>query len=180
MNGLSIAGRKINTGTDFYQTPSWATEALLTKEVFEGEIFEPCSGAGAISRVLETKYKVQSSDIRTDENVYGQKGKDFLFFTNDVDNIVTNPPYINAEQIIRQALFITTKKVAMLLKLTFLESDKRKDLFKNFPLKTVYVFRKRITMYPEGIPEPKNSGTITYAWFIWDKQYKGKPYIDWL
>ena len=26
----------------------------------------------------------------------------------------------------------------------------------------------------------KNSGMIAYAWYVWDKDYKGKPTIEWI
>jgi hypothetical protein len=35
-------------------------------------------------------------------------------------------------------------------------------------------------MYPDGEPEPKNSWTIAYAWYIWDKSYTGNTEIEWL
>ena len=31
-----------------------------------------------------------------------------------------------------------------------------------------------------GVEKPKNSGTIAYAWYVWEKGYTGKPQIDWL
>jgi len=185
MNGISIAGRKKNDGIDFYQTPTWATKKLLEYEKFEGDILEPCCGSGAISIVLENAdYEVYSGDIRTDDDVYGVKGADILKLNSKedskFDNIVTNPPYYCAKEIILKSLDITSGKVAMLLKLTFLESVKRYEFFKNTPLKIVYVFCKRVQMYPEGIERPKNSGTICFAWFIWEHGYIGKPQIEWL
>lgn len=68
----------------------------------------------------------------------------------------------------------------MFLKLSFLESERRKSMFENSPLKTVYVFSKRVQLYPEGQPKPKNSGTIAYAWFVWEKGYAGEPMIKWI
>ena len=69
----------------------------------------------------------------------------------------------------------------MLLKLSFLEGMKRKDFFETTPLKKVYVFRKRITMYPSDTGEvPKNSGTIAYALYEWEHGYIGEPTIGWL
>jgi hypothetical protein len=35
-------------------------------------------------------------------------------------------------------------------------------------------------MYPFGTAEPKNGGTITFAWFVWEKNYIGHPTIDWI
>lgn len=180
MKGTSIAGRKRSDGIDYYQTPIWATEKLLEIEQFEGNILEPCSGAGAISKVLEKYgYSVISSDIREDDNVYGKKGIDVFDINKRVENIVTNPPYFCAKEVIEKCLQITDKKVAMLLKLAFLESANRYEFFKNTPLKTVNVFCKRVNPVPEGV-ELKSSGTIAYAWYIWEHEYKGKPQIQWI
>lgn len=184
--GQSIAGRKVDyklNNNDFYETPSWATEIMLENIRFEGSIYEPCSGYGAISKILENKgYDVISSDLRDDEQVYGKKGVDMLSIQkeNIVDNIITNPPYKFAQEVIEQSLKLANKKVVMLLKLSFLESASRYDFFKNTPLKNVYVFCKRVTMYPHGTEKPKNSGTVAYAWFEWDNGYEGEPMIKWI
>lgn len=179
--GISIAGRKLNDGVDYYQTPRWAIEKLLEVESFVGEILEPCSGSGAISKVLEEHgYIVKSQDIRDDEDVYGVKGCDFFKYNEITENVVTNPPYFCAKEFIEKSLEITSGKVAVLLKLSFLEGAKRYDFFQNTPLKTVHVFCKRVTMYPANSEKPKNSGTIAYAWFIWEKGYTGDPIIKWI
>lgn len=174
MKGLSIAGRKKNDGIDFYTTPSWATEALMSRESFNGIIWECASGNGRMVNVLEKYNKVIATDIRT--------GVDFLKTTKAVNNIVTNPPYIHAEDFVKWAKFNATEKIAMLLKLTFLESESRYKLFKEkfFPLKKVYVFCKRVNMYREGDIKPINSGTIAFAWYVWDMEYEGLPEIDWI
>jgi len=65
------------------------------------------------------------------------------------------------------------------MKINFLEGVKRKKFFEKAPLKTVYVFSKRITLTkPEY--EGKNKGFITYAWFVFEHGYKGKPQIDFI
>lgn len=180
MQGTSIAGRKRSDGIDYYQTPTWAVDKLLEHETFKGIISEPCSGAGAISKVLEKAgYVVVSSDIREDETVYGNKGVDIFNDNIMVANIITNPPYFCAKEIIEKSLELTTNKVAMLLKLSFLESTNRYEFFKNSPLKTVYVFCKRVNPVPEGVVL-KSSGTIAYAWYIWEHGYEGKPQIKWI
>ena len=50
---------------------------------------------------------------------------------------------------------------------------------KEFPLKTMYQFSKRVTLYKDG-KKMKNSGMIAYAWFVWDRNYVGKPSIEWI
>lgn len=182
MKCKSIAGRKNRGKFDYYQTPRWAVEELLKHEEFEGSILEPCSGNGSISKVLENYgYRVDSSDIRTDIDVYGEKGIDFLEYRGRYNNIITNPPYNNAEAIIKKSLAVADRKVAMLLKLSFLESKKRYVMFKNSPFKTLYVFSKRVQMYPGGkeTPNTKN-GPIAFAWFVWEHGYNDKPFIEWI
>jgi hypothetical protein len=50
---------------------------------------------------------------------------------------------------------------------------------KVFPLKTMYQFSRRVTLYKDG-KKMKNSGMIAYAWFVWDRNYVGKPSIEWI
>lgn len=52
MKGASIAGRKVKSGFDFYQTPEWATQSLIDREKFRGSIWEPACGNSAITGVL--------------------------------------------------------------------------------------------------------------------------------
>jgi hypothetical protein len=97
------------------------------------------------------------------------------------DNIITNPPYKFALEFVLKAKKQSRKKIAMFLKTVWLESDSRYEMFqdKDFPLKTVYQFSKRVTLYKGGV-KMKNSGMIAYAWYVWDKDYVGKPNIEWI
>jgi len=180
----SIAWRKRNDWIDFYQTPTWCVEKLLEKESFDWNVLEPASWAGAISKVLEKNwYNVRSEDIREDNWVYWTKWRNFLTYENylcQVNNIITNPPYFCAKEFVEKALKTADWKVVMLLKLSFLESINRYEFFKNTPLKKVYVFCKRVNMFPEWQPQPKNSWTIAYAWYVWEKWYEWEPIIDWI
>jgi hypothetical protein len=163
---------------DFYPTPREATLALLEVEEFTGDIWEPACGDGAISVVLEEfGHVVKSSDLI--DRGYGEGGKDFLFSTDTATNLITNPPFTLAEDFVRKALLTTTGKVAILGKLQFLEGAKRKKMFESTPLKAVYVFSKRLSMYRNG-EKMKNSGMIAFAWFVWEHGYEGKPTVSWL
>jgi len=165
---------------DFYPTPPSATEALLNVERFKGNIWECACGNGAISKVLESHgYKVLSTDLV--DRGYGKTPIDFLNMPRGISvaNIITNPPYSLAEDFVRTALTVTTTKVAMLLKLAFLEGEKRRRMFESTPLARVHVFSRRLTMMRNGAPT-KASGMIAFAWFIWEHGYKGFPRIHWL
>lgn len=120
---------------DYYATPPEAVAKLLEKETFQEYIFEPACGEGHISRILEEQWhKVFSSDIKY--RGYGSQWNFFDYVSNDSD-IITNPPYNQALEFIQHAIKISEKgvKIAMLLRIQFLESAKRYEFFKQFPPK---------------------------------------------
>ena len=110
---------------------------------------------------------------------------DFLKETLDdfEGDIITNPPYKYALQFVEQALNSVQpgRKVAMFLKLQFLEGKKRKEFFKENPPKVVYVSSSRLNCAMNGDFEsyPSNNA-ICYAWFVWEKGFKGDPVIRWI
>ena len=113
-------------GPDFYPTPRWATFALIVSERFEGEIWECACGDGAMSEVLkETGCSVFSSDLY--QLGYAALGDvvDFLHTPVVADNIVTNPPYNCAEGFVAKGVKHARKKLALLLRLAFLEGANR-------------------------------------------------------
>jgi hypothetical protein len=178
--GMRHMQRKNRDPFDFYITPAWGTEALLSKETFAGRVLEPCAGNGAISRVFEANgYDVESSDLRRTEDVYGTPGLDFLRREERIDNIVTNPPFNQAEAMVRHSLKLARHKVAFLLKLTFLESQERYSFFKSTPLRMVYVFSSRLGM-KAGNFEGNDAKMIPFAWYVWEHGHSGPATIDWL
>ncbi|HEX8584284.1 MAG TPA: hypothetical protein VF680_07735 [Allosphingosinicella sp.] len=166
-------------GPDFYPTPAWATHALIDNEKFEGEIWEPACGNGAMSEVLErTGNRVISSDLF--DRAYGVAGEDFLTSPRTSDNIVTNPPYNSAEGFVEAGLQKSRNKFALLLRLAFLEGGNRqRTIFTKCPPTRVWVFSERITFYPLNA-ERKGSGTTAYAWFVWDKRADVGTELRWL
>jgi len=163
---------------DYYPTPPEATHALLQREKFEGLIWEPACGDGAISSILEDYgYNVHSTDLI--DRGYGKGGEDFLTSDFKAANIITNPPFSIAEIFLKHSLNQTTGKVAFLCKLQFLEGAKRKIIFESSPLKTVYVFSKRLSMTRNG-EKMKNSGMICFAWYIFEHGYTGEPTLSWI
>lgn len=166
---------------DFYPTPPEATRALLAVERFDGSIWEPACGDGAISKVLaESGHVVVSSDLV--DRGFGQTGTDFLMeWRPRTHNIITNPPFKLALPFARHALRLTTGKVALLCRLAWLEGQERREFFENSPLARVWVFSKRLTMLRGGWDGGKGGGSMTaFAWFVWDHAHDGKPTLGWI
>jgi hypothetical protein len=167
-------------GPDFFPTPEWATHALADNEAFEGLIWEPACGNGAMVRALEKAgNRVEATDLY--DRGYGDVGVDFLKSSRCVDNVVTNPPYNAAEGFVQAGLAQAKRKVALLLRLAFLEgANRHRTIFAITPPARVWVFSERITFYPATAVQ-KGSGTTAYAWFVWDKQaLESRTELKWL
>ncbi|HDK42907.1 MAG TPA: NAD(P)-dependent oxidoreductase [Candidatus Pacearchaeota archaeon] len=171
---VMIAFKNRNKTLDFYQTPVYAIESLLKREKFKGSILDPCCGKGRISESLKKyNYKVKSFDINSKMLGYGFS-KDFFTHKYKYDNIIMNPPYNICENFILHGLNIFKNKMAVLLRLNFLESIKRYNLFfRNNKPSIIYVFSKRLDMRSDSIKT--FGGGISFAWFIW---HKNKPNRD--
>lgn len=108
---------------------------------------------------------------------------DFLKIQEVFDgDIITNPPYKYAKEFVEHALLLVPsgRKVFMFLKLQFLEGKGRRALFDTGQLKTLYVSSSRIKCAINGNFENISSSAVAYAWFEFEKGYKGKPTIEWI
>jgi hypothetical protein len=184
-NSKKISGGKVpepsykRSAFDAYPTPVVATEILLAHEKFSKRIWECASGTGDISKVLERHgHEVESSDLQTHDGIYGEKGVDFLLSNKRVDSIVSNPPYVLAEEFILKALECTGEKCAFLVRIAFLESIRRYQIFKEHPPSKVIVISRRLPFYANN--KWNNKGAVFgHAWIIWSKQYNGPTILEW-
>lgn len=185
--GASNHTDKERQNEDFYATDPIAAEFLLKIEDFDKNktIWECASGEGHLSNVfIKNGYKVRSSDIiqRTEDT----EQYDFLSSTNKEwdGNIITNPPYKYAKDFIEKALSIIPvgNKVAMFLKIQFLEGKSRRQLFERYKPKTVWVSSSRITCAKNAdFKYMKDNGgsAVAYCWIVWEKGYDGDTILKW-
>lgn len=169
---------------DYYATDPEAAELLLEQEKFHHTIWECACGEGHLAKVFEAHgHEVISTDLVY--RGYGSpKPLDFLNGTiGDFEgDIITNPPYKFALEFVQKALenIKPGRKVAMFLKLQFLEGKKRKELFKNYPPRTVYVSSSRLKCAKNGEFKNITSSAVAYAWFVWEKGYTGETIVKWI
>ena len=120
---------------DYYATEPKALELLLQEETFSKNVWECACGEGHLSKVLKAHgFKVLSTDLI--DRGYGLGGIDFLQWNSPFDgDIITNPPYKFALEFVEKALELITDghKVAMFLKLQFLEGKARRAFFDKAP-----------------------------------------------
>lgn len=173
---------------DYYATSPTAIDRLLKYEKPSKAIWECAVGGGHLAaRLKELGYDVFASDI-IDRGYEGTQIIDFLsadkmFCDGD---IMTNPPYKYATEFVEKALEILRDghKCYMFLKLTFLEGKKRYvKIFKQTPPRHVYVFSERVECAKNAEFERMREGggsAVAYAWFVWEKGYKGETIVRWI
>lgn len=166
---------------DLYPTPVNGTESVMPAiEVIADHIgrpiriWEPACGDGRIARVLEWHgHDVFSSDLRAYPG-YGIPDFDFLIDhqaafgwnpAEEVDMIVTNPPFSLAEQFIRKSLTITPN-VVMLLKQTYWNAASRLPFFAEHRPKFVLPLTFRLAFLES---ERGKSPLMDCCWVIWSE-----------
>ena len=197
---MSLSGNKLAGGNpatqrvenDFYATNPKAVNMILNKYNFYAQnILEPCVGQGHIAHVIDEFYNhsknITAIDI-VDRGYPNTIVTDFLNYQTEkrYDGIITNPPYSLAKEFVEKGMELLTDngQMLMFLKIQFLEGAKRKDFFKKYPPKYIYVFTNRMATWNNGEPlDPKGkrwATTMCHAWFIWEKNSMTEPIIRWL
>lgn len=176
---------------DFYATSPDAIRLLMDRGGVKLPmvIYEPACGSGCLSEILKSAYnkKVYSYDLV--DRGYGEGQRDFFQtkeLPDDCNCILTNPPYSLATEFVIHSLNLLDDGgiCAMFLKTTFLEGKNRYDkLFSKQPPKYIYQFVSRILCAKNADFERMKAGggsAVSYAWFIWEKGYKGDTVVRWI
>ena len=177
---------------DFYPTPAWVTEALLSSVTLRGPVWEPCCGDGAMARVIEESgQSVVASDLVN--RGYGRPGVDFFdceAFADGCGSMVTNPPYGDGGgsakgvevpgaliNFVNHAIKLTERadgQLALLVRFQWMAGRKAANTISAGPLSKMIVLRKRIRWFDRG-PTTKQ-GQHHHAWLFWDCQHeRGRP-----
>jgi hypothetical protein len=171
---------------EYYPTPPEATRALLSVERFEGSIWEPACGEGAIASVLkDAGHTVVATDLV--EYGYGIGRTDFLKELRPrAKHIVTNPPYGSglADAFITQSLRfaqLTGGTVAMLLNLASLVHRTRTTWWRAHPPARLYAIDD-IVCWPAHRygPAPQHFTKHRYFWAVWKPDHTGPSAFWWL
>ena len=155
--GASNHSLEERAANDYYGTDPRSTRALLEVEKFDSEIWEPCAGHHLmVDELVNAGYIVRPTDLVN----YGFGDTQINFLETDETwdgDIVTNPPY----------------------GLLFLEGISRfEKLFKENPPRRIYVFTNRQVC--DANDDFTKGSAVAYAWFVWEKGWKGNPEIHWL
>ena len=143
-------------------------------------IVEPSVGGGSFARALDgPRRSICGYDINQDAP--GQDDCD-VFDVGDwlaadpglVDWIVGNPPFQEAEAHVRHAIEHARVGCAFLLRLAFLESEKRAEFWRLHPPAEVHILTRRPSFTGGG------TDSAAYAFFVWRRGSTGKPVMSWI
>lgn len=167
---------------DYYATDPKAAKLLLDIEPELTDIWEPACGDGHLAGVFAEYNKLAAATDLIDRG-YGKPNVDFLQSSHHHNgDIVTNPPFRYALEFAQKSLDLIpeVRKVAMFLRIQFLEGKARRKFFDEYPPKTVYVATSRIKCAMNGDFESTKGSAALYAWFVWQKGWKGETVIRWI
>lgn len=182
--GASNHTDKEREENDFYATDPIAIDVLLGVESFSKNIWEPACGSGELStRLSELGHLVYSSDIVN--RGFDCALSNFLDCTRNPigGDIITNPPYKHATEFVEKGIELMDNKLALFLKVQFLEGKARKILFEKYPPRYVYVSSSRILCAKNGdFAGMREAGgsAVAYAWFVWYKGFHGDTVLKWV
>lgn len=170
---------------DYYTTGDGAISRLEDVYKLPTKVYECACGNGRLSeQLIDNGHTVYSTELF--KRGYGKTGVDFLkvkSMPKGYDCICTNPPYNLAVEFCNHALKLVSKKgvVAMLLKLTFLESENRyNNLFYDNPMTYVFPFTRRLSCYRND-DRTHDNALMPFGWFVWDRRVKSDaPQIYWI
>lgn len=189
---IQLGPKEERGAQDFYSTDPKATAYLFVVLKRVGLqlpylCIEPSVGAGHIAKILQRLgHAVYCYDIvdRGFPGTYVCDWKQAVRPTEEPLGVVMNPPYNEAlEHLIHTLEMLKDGELCCaLLRLQFLETIKRKAFFEKYPMRYLAVFSFRIKCNKN---DDKNfmggsHSAVAYAWFIWQKGYKGRPELLWI
>lgn len=203
---------------DDFPTPCWGTRALMEHVIMKhnpvrprriGTVVDPACGRGYMAHALREYFDVTHAsdvfDYRPEwmflEDDEQQALGDFttegllpLGIKGDqVDWVITNPPFRLAHAFIQRALAVSGIGCAVLVRTAFLEGGTRyRELFSQTPPTMIAQFAERIILTKGIVRDPaklywdidakkwKRPTTATaYCWLVWVHGMRRQPF-DWI
>ena len=168
---------------DFYSTPIDCIENLLNNidlSNYGNDVLEPSAGNGNICKVFKEYYPnkdLTAVELREEEynnlcqlNIDDVIIDSFYNIRDKFNIIIGYHPYTEAQEFIEHSFELLKENgiLIFLLRTNFLESKKRYEFWKKYPLTRLYTLSKRPSFTGKG------TDATSYSWFIWEKCPNGQ------
>lgn len=193
-NARAVVANRIQPidSLDFFPTPPWVTRALMVDVLIPTgqagcllSCWEPAAGMGHMVGPLREFF---STVYATDVHDYGVGFPvgSFIGYGFDFDRppppaespewVITNPPFVPAEDFLERGLDVATVGVALFLPTRWTESPGRyRNVFSRRAPSYIAQFAGRASLV-EGRWDPAASTATAYAWYVW---LRTEPARDW-
>jgi len=160
-----------------YETPEWAVQAVLKREILTQNVVDPCTGYGVLAEAAEDcGYSVTAMDIYPWRN--DVRLMDWLVpcsmladnLSSTPFTVLMNPPFSKACEFVKQAFHLGARKVVCFQRFAWWESKTRREFWQQHPPNRVYVCGDRASCWRMDISEvDRGNGTPTaHAWYVWE------------
>lgn len=172
MNDLSVIAKE----AEAFETPEWAANAILDREILTEAVIDPCAGRGVLGRCAEARgYHVASYDKYEWDHPWCVT-MDFFDKTFPVrilrhNTVLMNPPFSLAQEFVERCLDFNARKIVCFQRFAWWESKGRREFWQKHPPNRIYICGDRASCWRFDIPkeEQKSSTTTAHAWFVWER-----------
>lgn len=172
---------------EHFETPEWAVDEILEREIFTLNVVDPCVGGGILTKKLKERgHLVAPFDVH-DWGYPETIVQDFLTVTQDglgtgEFSVLMNPPFSKAAEFVEHAFNIGARKVVMFQRFSFWESQTRESFWNNYRPNRIYVCGDRADCWRYDLPKDEkgnrydpvtgkklSSTPTTHAWFVFEQ-----------
>ena len=166
---------------EYFQTPQWAIDAILDRELFSGRVVDPCCGDGRIINSVRRRFNVAT--YQSDKYHWGECGvalHDWLEPTlpeqwnlNHAKDLtfIMNPPFSLATQFVDRCRDFDARKIICFQRQVWRESATRRAWWAINPPNRIYICGDRANCWIGTIPEDERKGGMyqPHAWYVWER-----------
>ena len=180
-----------------YETPQWAVEAILDREILTREVVDPCAGKGVMCDVAgDLGYTVFEFDKYDWWGARRGVITDFLLDDNQYlpstvanNTVLMNPPFSLAVEFVKRCFELKARKIVCFQRFAWWEAETRREFWKEYPPARIYICGSRATCWRYDIPSDSNGNRFdrktgkklgntptAHAWFVWERGHPaGSP-----
>ena len=198
MDNINNIRKKSNSERQLFRTPDYATTPLLNylPELTDGRaVIDPSAGDGRMIRQIVQRNSIAAHclcDIEQSEAVLWSTDSSLSWLQHHIGSylefqpgrefgaMLTNPPFTLAQEFVEHAKTHTVGPICILQSVAWIGTQKRSRwLSERSGLKMMLNLARRPRWeFDDG--KPGASNIWDFAWYIFERDYTGKPTIDWL